>query len=196
MLLLVFQPPAFLVPGGQLWRKWPVKPFGAHTPRLWQVQGAGWLHQPLVLREDERVRCLEGTGCLWDEGIPGRPSYRHTFGELHRQLLSLPAGSGHWRWESYPTLPTHKLPGWPLARTLCLPLLGLSPSWENQGSERLGPFLSFLPCGENNFCHVCPPAGDLCPWHTSGPRRETETLPGHSQSISPKPSRCPVRARV
>lgn len=66
-----------------------------------RVQGAGWLHQPLVLRRNEGVRCLEGYVVSLKQSAAGWPlclSCRSRV--LNLQPLSLPAGPRHSRWSS------------------------------------------------------------------------------------------------
>lgn len=113
------------------------------APASWEGAGAGRLHQPLVLRKSKGTPVLKVAWCV-RTGSPRRP--------LHLSCL--------WRevWISSPFLcllapgtpdglhplcpPTSFLGNlWP--RSLRLPWLACLP--KNQGSERLGPFLSSCP---------------------------------------------------
>lgn len=91
-----------------------------------RVQGAGWLHQTLVLRKKEGMRCLEGTGCLGDI----QPLCICL--AIEESSESAAPFSACWfqapKMEFTPLfLPTRFL-GDPWLESLCLPWLGRSPS--------------------------------------------------------------------
>lgn len=187
---MVFQPPAFRVPGGQLGRKWPGKLIGACAPQpLGWGQGAGWLHQPLVLRKNKGMRFLKVTWCVRDRQPQGGLCICLAFEE--RSKFPAPF-SACWlqapEMDFTPLCPPTRFLGnlWP--RSLCLPWL--ARLLKNQGLERLGPSLSSC-LRKINFvrCVLWP---EFLAQQERGRGRAPQALPGPL----PQASLCLLLARV